>query len=160
RSFCHCIRPHSANESSVARWLVSPGTASLYSATSDREVLDVTLFQPNASSDIHHKPEPKGGAASTATRSNYASDSDGKSDNNSNVDQHGIIHDITSRTDMFAGVVVVGLGMLVLMVALTFYLINGRSWKWVRRHRCGQNCHDGINAMEIGPKEQGDNAGH
>jgi hypothetical protein len=150
---------HSANEPSVTRWLVSPDTASLYSATSDKEALDAALFQPNTSSHIHHKPEPVGGAASIAIRSNYASGNDSKSNSSLKVNQHGIIHDITSRTDVFVGVIV-GLGMLTLVVALTFYLIIGRPWMWVRRHQCGQNRHDGINAIEIGSKEQGDNMGH
>ncbi|KAG0294001.1 hypothetical protein BGZ96_001913 [Linnemannia gamsii] len=45
------------------------------------------------------------------------------------------IEDLMSRGDVFAGVLVFSVGMLVLIVAVTFYFANGRSLRTVRRNR-------------------------
>ncbi|KAF9291916.1 hypothetical protein BGZ88_006668 [Linnemannia elongata] len=44
-----------------------------------------------------------------------------------------------SRGDVFAGVIVFSVGMLVLIVAVTFYFANGRSLRTVRRNRGLEN---------------------
>ncbi|KAK3842399.1 MAG: hypothetical protein J3R72DRAFT_523581 [Linnemannia gamsii] len=45
------------------------------------------------------------------------------------------IEDLMSRADVFAGVIVFSIGMLVLIIAVTFYFANGRSLRTVRRNR-------------------------
>lgn len=49
------------------------------------------------------------------------------------------MEDLMSRGDVFAGVIVFSIGMLVLIVAVTFYFANGRSLRTVRRNRGLEN---------------------
>ncbi|OAQ28848.1 hypothetical protein K457DRAFT_19763 [Linnemannia elongata AG-77] len=49
------------------------------------------------------------------------------------------MEDLMSRGDVFAGVIVFSVGMLVLIVAVTFYFANGRSLRTVRRNRGLEN---------------------
>ncbi|KAF9197476.1 hypothetical protein BGZ49_002054 [Haplosporangium sp. Z 27] len=81
--------------------------------------------------------------------------------NNTSTDSSGnptIGGDIGSRADVFAGVIIFSTGMLVLIAAMIFYFVNGRSWRSAKRRQ--QQHTEESSALEKGIELDNDNEDH
>ncbi|KAG0221931.1 hypothetical protein BGX31_009468 [Mortierella sp. GBA43] len=137
----------------IGHWLLSPSADTTDNHgrpfTRNAGVLDLSALQPSDTSSDTLDPVV-GGTASSVSHKNSNGINSSQGDNNPAVG-------ITSRPDVVAGVIILSLGILVLLVAITFYLINGRSWKSPRRQRCkqgDQDNHDQVDSIEAGLKEK------
>ncbi|KAG0368744.1 hypothetical protein BGZ54_001226 [Gamsiella multidivaricata] len=108
----------------INHWVISPGSITL---TSDAPANPTPPLEPDMRSTHHELPSDASSNNNSATPTSWE-DSKHKA-------EHRPVDDIASRADIFAGVAIFSAGMLVLIVAMTFYFVNGRSWKVFRGQR-------------------------
>ncbi|KAK3814699.1 MAG: hypothetical protein JOS17DRAFT_779110 [Linnemannia elongata] len=109
-------------------------------------LLDDTGGQSTTKSNdlINPDLDPASQSLQHSTTSTSTTNNNNKNDSNTSTIAHGKtessgMEDLMSRGDVFAGVIVFSVGMLVLIVAVTFYFANGRSLRTVRRNRGLEN---------------------
>ncbi|KAF9415309.1 hypothetical protein BGZ76_004821 [Entomortierella beljakovae] len=89
-----------------------------------------TSFQPNPQT-VHLRPSTGDGSLKNDGNTTLI-------DSNKPNLGNGLLGDVGSRADVFVGVVIFSVGMIVLIGAMIFYFVNGKSWRAIKEQSNGQ----------------------
>ncbi|KAG0300709.1 hypothetical protein BGZ98_008963 [Dissophora globulifera] len=142
-------------------WLVSPADSEQPDSLDDR--LNSPRRKAPASSPYPSSSANADASAPITIQENGVRGSDGSVptgdiklhraiDHDQSGHSKSIVGEISTRADVFAGVVIFGVGMLVLIVAMTFYFVNW--WPWKAMHGRGREGADDRRGSE-GSMESG-----
>lgn len=98
-----------------------------------QDIMEDSTTDPTSQS-LQHKYSTSDGTSSAPSKSGTGIETVGQGNSKTETGGSGI-EDLMSRGDVFAGVLVFSVGMLVLIIAVTFYFANGRSLRTVRSNR-------------------------